>query len=394
MEDAIHDVRRRRGHLLALVTGVPGSGKTLLGLQIAHSRRLEVPAIFLSGNGPLVQVLKYSLGRGAHAFVQDMRAFLKQHAGSKGTVPPERVVVFDEAQRAWDRDRVIERHRGQLAASEPELLVQIANRATDGIALVTLIGEGQEIHAGEESGIGQWADAVQREGDWDVIGPPHLAATFRAAGITYGEEPLLTLTTSLRSHRASDVALWIGLLLEGRLDEANRVADDLKHAGFVLRVSRNLEDLKDYVRDRYQGEPSKRFGLIASSKFRALSDWGIKVARHPYWYYGQWFEAAPTDPYSGCQLEMALSEFGCQGLELDLPLICWGPDCVWSSGGWATKSGRSRLRDPHRIRLNAYRVLLTRGRDGAVVFLPPGENMDQTFAALCRAGFEPFVSFA
>src|SRR5438093_7640919 len=140
LEDAIHDARRRRGHLLALVTGVPGSGKTLLGLQLAHSRRLDVPAIFLSGNGPLVQVLKYSLGRGAHAFVQDMRAFLKQHAGSRRTVPPERVVVFDEAQRAWDRDRVLERHRGQLAASEPELLVQIASRATDGFALVVLIG--------------------------------------------------------------------------------------------------------------------------------------------------------------------------------------------------------------------------------------------------------------
>jgi virulence-associated protein VagC len=391
LEEAIHDVRARGGHLLAIVTGVPGSGKTLLGLQVAHSRRLEVPTIFLSGNGPLVQVLKYSLGRGAHVFVQDMRAFLKQHGGSKGPAPPERVVVFDEAQRAWDRDRVLQRHQGQLAASEPELLVQIGNRVADGFALIVLIGEGQEIHTGEESGIGQWASAVKGGGGWNVIGPPHLAAAFRAAGILYQEEQLLGLTTSLRSHRASDVALWTGLLLEGRLDEAQGIADGLRQAGFVLRISRSLGAVQQYVRDRYSGEPSKRFGLIASSKFRTLSQLGVRTARHPYWYYGQWFEAAPTDPHSGCRLETALSEFGCQGLELDLPLICWGPDCRWDGSAWVTKTGRTRnVRDPHRLRLNAYRVLLTRGRDGVAVFVPSGQDMDSTFAALCRAGFEEF----
>jgi hypothetical protein len=388
LEEAVRDARARRGHLLAIVTGVPGSGKTLLGLQVAHSRRLEVPAIFLSGNGPLVQVLKYTLGRGAHAFVQDMRAFLKQHGGSRGAAPPERVVVFDEAQRAWDRDRVLQRHQGQLAGSEPDLLVHIGNRVVDGFALIALIGEGQEIHAGEESGIGQWADAV-KGGDWNVIGPAHLAAAFRTANVTYREESLLGLTTSLRSHRAADVALWTGLLLEGHLDEARRVADGLKQAGFVLRISRNLGSLQQYVRDRYHGEPSKRFGLIASSKFRTLSQWGIRTARHPYWYYGQWFEAAPTDPHSGCQLEMALSEFGCQGLELDMPLVCWGPDCRWDGSVWATTTGRTRsIRDPHRLRLNAYRVLLTRGRDGVTVFVPSGADMNSTFAALRHAGLQ------
>jgi Uncharacterized conserved protein (DUF2075) len=390
LEAAIQNVRTDRDHLLAIVTGVPGSGKTLLGLQLAHSRRLEVPTIFLSGNGPLVQVLRYSLGRGAHAFVQDMRAFLKQHGGSGGGTPPERVVIFDEAQRAWDRDRVLQRHQGQLAASEPQLLVEIGHRVTDGFALVVLIGEGQEIHTGEESGIGQWADAVKHRG-WNVIGPPHLAATFGAAGVAYRAEPLLGLTTSLRSHRASDVALWTGLLLEGRLDEAHDIAAGLKQAGFVLRVSRHLGDLQQYARDRYHGEPSKRFGLIASSKFRTLSRWGVRTARHPYWYYGQWFEAAPTDPHSGCQLEMALSEFGCQGLELDFPLVCWGPDCRWDRSAWVTRTGRVKgVRDPHRLRLNAYRVLLTRGRDGVAVFVPRDTDMDSTFVALCRAGFEPF----
>ena len=259
--------------------------------------------------------------------------------------------------------------------------------------LVALIGEGQEIHAGEESGIGQWAEALRRQPGWDVVGPPHLAGAFRSAGLSYREEGLLSLTTSLRSHRAADVALWTGLLLEGRLDDARRVGETLQAQGFVMRASRSLEQLRQYARDRYAGEFSKRVGLVTSSKFRTLVDWGVPTARHPYWYYGEWFEAAPTHPRSGCRLELAVSEFGCQGLELDLPLLCWGPDLVWSGSGWLTPKGRGRhIRDPRRLRLNAYRVLLTRGRDGVVVFVPPipAPAMDATFDALRQAGFRTF----
>lgn len=282
------------------------------------------------------------------------------------------------------------KHQGRLAASEPELLVKRAERASDGFALVALIGEGQEIHAGEESGIEQWAEAVHQSDGWKVVGPSHLAPAFRALHIAYGEEPRLGLTTTLRSHRASDVALWTGLLLEGRLMQAGVVAAGLRDVGFVMRASRNLAALRQYVLDRYRGEPSKRFGLVASSKFRKIMEWGVRTAHHPYWYYGQWFEAAASDPRSGCRLERAVSEFGCQGLELDLPLLCWGPDLVWAGSEWLARTGRSRqIRDPRRLRLNAYRVLLTRGRDGIVVFVPPIPELDPTFAALSEGGFLP-----
>jgi hypothetical protein len=387
LESAIRAARADHARLLALVTGVPGAGKTLVGLQVAHSRNLGGPAVFLSGNGPLVQVLQYALD--SRVFVQDMRSFLRQHGEATAALPRERVVVFDEAQRAWDRDHVLVKHRGRLAASEPELLVRLGERVPDGFALVALIGEGQEIHAGEESGIGQWAEAIGRHGRWRVVGPGHLAATFRKAEVPYREEPLLGLTTSLRSHRAADVALWTGLLLDGHLERAARVAEELQGAGFVMRVSRSLDAVCQYARDRYAEEPSKRFGLVVSSKFRTLSAQGVRTARHPYWYYGQWYEAPPNDPRSGCRLKLAVSEFGCQGLELDLPLLCWGPDLVWTGSTWSTRPGRSRqIRDPHRLRLNAYRVLLTRGRDGVVVFVPPAPEMDLTFAALRQAGFE------
>lgn len=388
IETAIRDVCSRSGRLLALVTGVPGAGKTLVGLQVAHSTTLSVPAAFLSGNGPLVQVLQYALS--SRIFVQDMRSFLRHHGASNAPLPRERVIVFDEAQRAWDRDRVLARHQGRFTDSEPGLLVALGDRIPAGFALVALIGEGQEIHAGEESGVGQWAEAIRHRPGWEVIGPPHLAPVFRDAGLTYREQALLSLTTGLRSHRASDVALWTGLLLEGRFDDARRVAESLQEAGFVMRISRKLEQLRQYARDRYAGDPSKRFGFVTSSKFRTLTDWGVQTARHPYWYYGEWFEAPVTHPRSGCRLELAVSEFGCQGLELDLPLLCWGPDLAWSGSEWLTPRGRSRqIRDPRRLRLNAYRVLLTRGRDGVVVFVPPdpAPAMDVTSDVLRRAGF-------
>lgn len=388
IETSIRDARTSKRRLLVLVTGVPGSGKTLVGLQVAHSRTLGCPSIFLSGNGPLVQVLQYSLK--SREFVQDMRSYLREHLVRDRGAPRERVLVFDEAQRAWDRDRVLLKHQGTLTQSEPELLLRIAARAGDGFGLVALMGEGQEIHAGEEAGIGQWAEALRAAGGWEVLGPPHLAKAFD--GLPYRTSELLHLTTSLRTHRASDVALWIGLLLDGRLDEAGEVAVDLRAKGFAMWMSRNLDTLRDHVRGRFSEDPGKRTGLLASSKFRKVDAWGVEAARQNFWYYGPWFEAPASDPRSGSRLELAISEFGCQGLELDLPILCWGPDLIWDGLRWEAVLGRARLkyRDPRQLRLNAYRVLLTRGREGVTVFVPPepAASMDPVFDALRRAGFQ------
>lgn len=387
IETSIRKARAMGRRLLVLVSGVPGSGKTLVGLQLAHSRTLGCPSIFLSGNGPLVQVLQYALK--SDKFVQDMRSYLREHLVRGRSDVRERVLIFDEAQRAWDRDRVLMKHQGHLTQSEPELLLRIAGKVTDGFGLVALMGEGQEIHAGEESGIGQWVDAVEAADGWDVLGPPHREKEFREAGISYQSSDLLNLTLSLRTHRASDAAMWIGLLLDGNLDEAGRVAADLRAKGFSMYISRDLEALRDHVRGCFSDDPSKRYGLLASSKFRKLDQWGIQSARHPYWYYGQWFEAPREEPRSGCQLQVAISEFGCQGLELDMPLVCWGPDLYWDGTRWVAKVGKPRLvKNPQRLRLNAYRVLLTRGREGTVVFVPPDPSMNQCFEALRMAGFQ------
>lgn len=388
IERVVRETRERHGRSLVLLTGVPGSGKTLVGLQLVHSRALGVPAVFLTGNGPLAQVLQYALKSGV--FVVEIRKYLHDHHVRSKAVPREAVIVFDEAQRAWDRDRIIEKHGGKMTASEPELLLSAAARSTEGSVVVALLGEGQEIHAGEEAGFGQWIDAAGGVAPWHVHGPAHFAAAFRTAGVDYSEHDLLNLTTSLRSHRAGDVARWSTALLDGDLDRAAGLARRLRESGYVMYASRDLAALRAYATDRFAADPARRYGLITSSKFRRTADYDFEPAPNRFYYYGPWYEAGPEEPRSCCQLRLAVTEFGCQGLELDLPILCWGPDLRWNGAAWEPHIGRSRkVKNPHQIRLNAYRVLLTRGRDGLCVFVPrvPDGALDGTFEALVQAGF-------
>lgn len=385
IETIVRDAIDRGRRILVLLAGVPGSGKTLAGLQIAHSRELGTKGLFLSGNGPLVQVLRYALQE-RREFVEDLHAFVREHLVRSRDAAPERVIVFDEAQRAWDRDRVLAKHV-ELADSEPALLVRIAAKTQGGYALVALLGEGQEIHIGEEGGLPMWAEAAR--GGWEVVGPPGRDAAFRAAGVPYTIDPLLELSTTLRSPRAANLAHWAGLALEGRLDRAREIADEIRASGYVLRASRELEPLRAFARNRYEGAHGKRYGLLASSRYRkAPEELGIRTAPNRFYYYGPWFEDPPTSPRSACRLDLAISEFGCQGLELDLPIVLWGPDLVWGSGGWELGRHRRdpRVRDLRRLRLNAYRVLLTRGREGLLLFVPPSRGT--VWQALQDAGVE------
>jgi hypothetical protein len=266
-----------------------------------------------------------------------------------------------------------------------------ARNPTEPFVLVALLGEGQEIHAGEEAGIGLWVEAVRGAQAWEVVTPPNYAAPFQQAGLPVRVEPLLNLTATLRSHRALQTANWVDLLLTGRLKEASHVAAALRSSEFPIYVARDLEALRSYCRDRYASDPGKRYGLLVSSKFREAAVHGIQVLRADYWYYGEWYEEGPSHPRSACRLELAATEFGCQGLELDLPIICWGPDLRWSGAGWVIQAGKSRhIKNPERIRTNAYRVLLTRGRDGLCLCVPPRPDLDLTYDALLTAGAVAF----
>jgi hypothetical protein len=385
------DAARERGeHHLALVTGVPGSGKTLVGLQFVYQNHFgdtgsERTAVLLSGNGPLVKVLQYALK--SRVFVQDVHAFLKSYGGRGGVTPEEHVWVYDEAQRAWDAEQARTKQR---EFSEPEDFLRIGRRKSWAL-MVGLVGQGQEIYIGEEAGLGQWNDAIAAAGGcWTVHCSAKLASLFPAA-TTLRVDNHLDLTTSLRTHVAEDVQTWVERVLEGDLERAGAISERLDAQGFDLYLTRDLDAAKQYARERYAAQEASRYGLLASSKAR-LEEYGIDAG----YLAGRgvqidkWFYDGLGQARSCCQLSVPVSEFQCQGLELDLPIVCWGKDLWWSGGRWATRpSPRNKARDPHQLRLNSYRVLLTRGRDGVVVWVPKGmRSLEATVAPLREVGLK------
>jgi hypothetical protein len=383
--------------VLALVGGVPGAGKTLVGLRLVYERTREHGrATFLSGNGPLVAVLQDALQ--SRAFVRDIHAFIRTNAlSARPRTPTEHVIVFDEAQRAWDRDHMTLRR--ETPYSEPDLLVQIGERLPGWATLVGLIGDGQEIHVGEESGLGQWSEAItppNAEDAWTVHCPPRLAPYFTDHQPTVHDA--LDLTVSLRSRRAELLHRWVALFLEGSLPLANQLAQRFVSDEFVLYVTRSLDDARAYARRRYDDEPERRFGLLASSSSKRPPKYGVDngFMATSRMNVAAWYNAARDDPRSCCALTQPVTEFGCQGLELDLPIVCWGEDYLRRDDRWRLRppNRKVRQRDPDQLLQNAYRVLLTRGRDGMVVWIPPDGDLDATEHAFLAAGARPLVSDA
>lgn len=415
----VHHAAETRTRHLVLLTGVPGSGKTLVGLRTVHAHYLDdlavpradgkptAPAVFLSGNGPLVEVLQYELsaaGGGGRTFVRGVKDYVKTYSSRPGLIPSQHVLVFDEAQRAFDRDMVAEKHKGQPGAeggkSEPEHFVEFAERIPGWCVVIGLIGSGQEIHVGEEAGLVQWRWAVEGSGQprsWTVHGPLAVANEFEGSSVAFALDPHLNLDTELRFHQASDLHRFVAALLEASPPSVLRpLADQLEAAGFHLRLTRSLPEASDYLKERYAEDPDARYGLVASSKDRDLEAFGIpndfqstKRVRLGPWYGDS--EAA-YDRRSCRHLETCVTEFGAQGLELDATLLAWGTDLVMAGGEWSIARARgyrkgATVRSAKQLRLNSYRVLLTRGRDACLVFVPPLADLDGTYNYLAEAGF-------
>ena len=253
----------------------------------------------------------------------------------------------------------------------------------------------QEIHAGEEAGIGQWRAAAMpplATEKWEVHCPPRLASSFDGLDVT--QHDYLDLTISLRSRRADRLHDWVATLLQGSLALAARHAQRVQAESFPIYLTRDLAEAKAYVRSRYEDDVDARYGLLASArtqtflpKYGVDSSWPatkrVKLAR--------WYNEPAGHPQSCCALEDVVTEFGCQGLELDLPIVCWGNDYLWNGTSWTIRKVRAQypLDDAEQIRRNAYRVLLTRGRDGLVIFIPPDPTLDLTEHALLAAGVRP-----
>ena len=419
VERIIAGARERRRKAIVFVTGVPGAGKTLVGLNVAtrHGSRDDAAhAVFLSGNGPLVAVLREALARddldrakltdprarigtsrtAVRAFIQNVHHF-RDATLRDPAAPADHVVVFDEAQRAWDARQLasfMKRKKGLpgFTQTEPELLIGAMERHADWAVVVCLVGGGQEINTGE-AGISAWLDGVRTLfPGWDVFISPHLTdseyaasgALERLTGSRVGAaratfEPALHLATSMRSFRAEHLSRFVKALLDGEAELGRELFAEFRdHYPIVL--TRSMRAARRWIRRQRRG--TERAGLVASSSAQRLKPHAIdiRVNIDPV----HWFLSPPRDTRSSLYLEDAATEFQVQGLELDWTIVTWDADLRWRGSDWSFHSFRGAkwtdVKKPERRQYlkNAYRVLLTRARQGMVIFVPPGAKRDRT----------------
>ncbi len=411
VEDIIDRARTDRQKAIVLVTGVPGAGKTLVGLNVATRRRElgEARAVYLSGNGPLVSVLQEALTRDelhrignserkgvirqrVKPFIQNVHHFRDEGVRTT-SAPYDHVVIFDEAQRAWTQAKTSDfmRRRKKIASftqSEPEFLISYLERHPTWAVVVCLVGGGQEIHTGE-AGIVEWLDAVRTKFPyWRVFVSPNLtdseyAAQSALALLTSQRvvewDERLHLSTSMRSFRSEKVSAFVKAVLDCDVRSAQTLLHDVAPR-YPVAVTRDLTRAKAWIRSRARG--TERYGLVASSQAQRLKPHAIDVRVNvdPV----QWFLNDRHDTRSSYYLEDAATEFQVQGLELDWVCVTWDADLRQHSDGWRYHSFRGdtwttiHKEDRKRYLLNAYRVLLTRARQGMVLFVPPGEGSDPT----------------
>lgn len=395
---------------ICFITGVPGAGKTLAGLNIAAKRASEHAdehAVFLSGNGPLVDVLREALARDqanregikksdaqrkVRTFVQNIHHFRDEYLQDQ-KAPIEKVVVFDEAQRAWTKEQAskfMQTKRGYagFSQSEPEFLISVMDRHSDWCTIVCLIGGGQEINTGE-AGLLEWLTALEdRFHDWDVHASallddrhytvaPEAVRLLRTERVT--KHPDLHLSVSMRSFRAERLSAFVGVVLDGNAEDAKQLLTELK-TRYPIWVTRDLARARGWLRAVSRG--SERFGLVASSGAHRLRPEGIhiKSSIDP----SSWFLNDRVDVRSSYYVEDVATEFDIQGLELDWVGVCWDADLRYGPSGWESHAFRGTKwqnvrTDERKLYLtNAYRVLLTRARQGMVIFVPEGDDSDPT----------------
>ncbi|UCV23813.1 DUF2075 domain-containing protein [Ferribacterium limneticum] len=412
LAEVIREARTLNRRYVCFITGVPGAGKTLTGLNVVHDPSLRAEngpcAIFLSGNGPLVKVVREALvlsqqraGRrrqdSAHevsTFIQNVHQFLRYHRENPSALPHEHVVVFDEAQRAWDRKQM-KRKQG-VDTSEAAELFDVMDRLNGWAVIIALVGGGQEIFLGE-AGLEEWGRAVADRPHWRVVASPEVVSGGASVsghrlfgdgvppGIEFRPEDLAHLSVGVRSFRAQRLAECVDALLTLDAERAQSLLPDRRE--FPLHFTRDLQVAKAWLRARSEPENGQRAGLIATSEDQRLRAYGLERSsafRQDY-SFEKWFLMPPTDVRSSHSLEVAASEFECQGLELDWVGLCWGGDLTPSEqGGWEYRKFRGSVwqqvrGDAERTYVcNRYRVLLTRARLGMVIWIPPGNADDPT----------------
>lgn len=416
----IKESRQNSYKSICLVTGVPGAGKTLVGLNIATThidKTSELRSVFLSGNGPLVAILREALARdkvkqeklrgqkikkkevlgAVKAFIQNVHNFRDECLNDFNKPPVEHVSIFDEAQRAWNLEQTakfMRQKRGQanFAQSEPHFLISCMDRHPDWATIVCLVGGGQEINTGE-AGIQAWIDAIRTSfPHWHVFISSRLNDSEYCAGRALEElraHPKLQLSddlhlaVSMRSFRAEHVSSLVKHLLDLNIAEA-RKALELVRDKYPIVITRKLTSAKNWLREQARG--TERYGIIVSSEAQRLKPEAIDV-RSPIDPV-HWFLDDKEDVRSSYYLEDVATEFQVQGLELDWACVTWDADFRYAEDHWdhwsfcGSRWNRIKKEARQIYQKNAYRVLLTRARQGMVVVVPEGDRSDPTRAPM------------
>lgn len=415
ISDIIENSKRNNRKSICFITGVPGSGKTLAGLNIANERHnidKGEHAVFLSGNGPLVHVLQEALARNevsekkgtnqeitknesltkTKAFIQNIHHF-RDDAQQTNNPPIERVAVFDEAQRAWTLEQTnlfMARKKGILDfnMSEPEFLISVLDRHQDWAIIICLVGGGQEINTGE-AGLPEWFSAINKDfPHWDV----YVSSKLTDHEYTNGDDIYsllspdqlsinndLHLSVSVRSYRSEKLSDFVKAFLDLDIMHAKLLFSQLKN-DYPIVVTRDINKAKEWLRSKSRG--SEGFGIIASSGAYRLKPYGIHIKAEidPK----TWFLNNKNDVRSSGFLEEVATEFDIQGLELDWICVAWDANLRKNGNAWEYKNFRGtewqniNQEIKQRYLLNTYRVLLTRARQGMVIFIPEGDISDRT----------------
>ena len=402
----IDDCKRNHKKAICFVTGVPGAGKTLAGLNIANERHnfdADEHAVFLSGNGPLVDILQAALAKDrssrtgitiaeakkeTKAFIQIIHRF-RDEALTTNNPPAEKVAIFDEAQRAWNEESLtdfMKRKKGVDAfnQSEPEFLIRIMDRHQDWAVIVCLVGGGQEIYNGE-AGIIDWFRVLQKKfrnwhiylsdkiTDSEYVGNSSIEELL--TGCSYSLRPALHLGVSLRSFRSEKLAEFVKLLLDNEPSAAAAVYSELS-IHYPIILTRDLDKAKEWIRKKARG--TERYGLLASSegkRLRGIGIWVPSVINHVGWFLNE-----KDNVDSSYFLEVAASEFKVQGLEIDYSILAWDADLRRSGKGFdyfkfrGTRWNHVNNMQQQKYLKNAYRVLMTRARQGMIIFVPSGTD--------------------
>ena len=401
---------------ICFVTGVPGAGKTLVGLNIAniHSDESnELYSVFLSGNGPLVAILREALARDkvqhektlgnkmkkgeamgvVKKFIQNVHHFRDECLVDSTRPPIEHVVLFDEAQRAWNMKQTAnfmlrKKRKPNFNQSEPEFLISCLDRHPDWAVIVCLVGGGQEINTGE-AGIGEWIESLNRAfPSWNIYISSQLTDSEFGAGKVLEEiksrknvvkKDELHLAVSMHSFRAEHVSLLVKQLLDLDANQARNTLAKVEKE-YPIVITRDLFKAKKWLKGQARG--SERYGIVVSSQAERLKPHAIDVKSpmNPI----HWFLDGKEDVRSSYFLEDVATEFAVQGLELDWVCVTWDADFRHTKNGWQHRSFRGNrwnyIKQPERQTYlkNAYRVLLTRARQGMVIVVPQGDVEDDT----------------